>query len=157
MAKLMFRRVGGGFLVISPTVVALLVNHRQLRSVDREGGGILLGRLIEASEDVVIDEVSPPGPGDKSGRVFFTRARKRAQDRVNEAWRESKQTRNYLGEWHTHPEDDPSPSAGDCAEWRRLLKEAKFEQDTLFFVIVGRKMTRAWECDRMTATISPLE
>ena len=52
---------------------------------------------------------------------------------------------NYLGEWHTHPEDVPSPSSHDRRDWLRTLDTAQFEQSFLFFIIVGRTSIGVWE------------
>ena len=54
-------------------------------------------------------------------------------------WRASHGTVRYLGEWHTHPEDQPTPSSLDRSEWHRLAKERKDERP-LLAVIVGRKV-----------------
>lgn len=61
------------------------------------------------------------------------------------AWRESTGTRIYLGDWHSHPEDDPKPSCVDRRDWNRVLKRAVYEQDFLLFAIVGRRSIAPWE------------
>lgn len=106
---------------------------------------MLLGRLIEGTEDVVVDEVTVPSPRDKRRRFFFFREKDTAQKHVVNAWNLSKQTRNYLGEWHSHPQDEPSPSGPDIINWRRVVKESQFEQRFLLFLIVGRDCIGAWE------------
>lgn len=151
-----YRRSGGGVVEISGSAVAVMMSHRQLKSVMPEAGGMLLGRLIVESNDVIVDEVTEPAALDRRSRYFFMRSKKHAQQRVSSAWEESDHTRNYLGEWHTHPEDDPSPSAVDLDNWHRIARVARYEQDFLFFVIVGRERTRIWELSRIQGTLPEL-
>jgi integrative and conjugative element protein (TIGR02256 family) len=134
-----------------------LLAHRQSLPTDREAGGILLGRLVDCSADIIVDEVSIPTPLDRSGRFHFLRHRKPAQQHVDKAWAESSCTRIYLGEWHTHPEDVPNPSGHDVTDWRRIVTSAKFEQESLFFVIVGRTMTCVWELAKQRGDLAKLE
>jgi integrative and conjugative element protein (TIGR02256 family) len=126
-------------------VTATLLAFRQLNTDQKEAGGILLGRLIEATDDVIVDEVTSPNKADRRGRFFFFRKRNTTQQRINTAWKESAHTRVYLGEWHTHPEDDPSPSGVDIENWSRIGRTARYEQEFLFFIIVGITTIRVWE------------
>lgn len=152
-----FRRPCGGVLEVGPGAVDQLMRHRQLGVQAPEAGGVLLGRLLLDGRNVVIDEATPPAANDLRGPFLFFRKRAPAQKRVRDGWKVSLQTRNYLGEWHTHPEDQPVPSSQDEANWKRVLLEAKFEQDFLFFAIVGRTCTKAWEASKVDLTPTPLE
>ena len=140
-----FQRPGGGKVAFGETATACLRRYRQRNAKAHEAGGMLLGRLIDATQDIVVDEVTTPTPLDKRGRFFFFRDRLLAQRQVHIAWNESGHTRLYLGEWHSHPEDDPFPSQQDLKNWRRIGRAADYEQDFLLFVIVGRRNTRVWE------------
>jgi len=53
-------------------------------------------------------------------------------------WRATRGTVRYLGEWHTHPEDHPTPSGLDRSEWRRLATGRRDKRPQLS-IIVGRK------------------
>lgn len=143
-----FQRSCGGELRISPVAVLAMQAHMQRHGWSPEAGGVLLGRLLLQGDHVVIEEVTVPGPHDRRSRFLFFRAERPAQAAVNEAWARSGGELNYLGEWHTHPEDDPSPSWHDRTDWRRLVTVQQYEQSSLFFVIVGRRMVRAWELSR---------
>lgn len=143
-----FQRPGSGIVEFTPAAVESMLAHRQLRLGDREAGGILLGRRINGTADVVVDEASRPATADRASRFRFFRARRPAQERVIAAWQSSAATRNYLGDWHTHPEDTPTPSCIDRKNWNRIVRRARFEQPFLFFVIVGRRDTAVWEASR---------
>lgn len=152
-----FVRPGGGVLALAPSAILTLESFRQVGRDDPESGGVLLGRLLRGSDDVVVDEASPPVASDRRTRTSFQRSLGPAQRTVNDAWEASSGTSNYLGEWHTHPESDPTPSGCDRRDWERIVKKAQFAQDTLFFVIVGQDTIRVWECDKATRLIVELE
>ena len=143
-----FRRVVNGTFEISPAALDALLSHRQVGSRQNESGGVLLGRLIKGSSDIVVDAVTKPTRVDKQSRFRFFRSAEPAQAAVNAAWAASGGTKIYLGEWHTHPEDVPRPSGVDLRDWRRVAKQARFEQDALFFTIVGRTTVAVWELRR---------
>ena len=113
-----------------------------------EAGGILLGRMMEISSDLIIDEVTTPGTKDKQRRYSFFRSRRPAQQIVNKAWMDSRGAVNYLGEWHTHPEMVPQPSFTDRCNWKRIVRRAHYEVPSLLFVIVGTHAIRVWEVSR---------
>jgi integrative and conjugative element protein (TIGR02256 family) len=143
-----FGRPGGAELQLSEASTIRMKKHVQRYCWSLEAGGILLGRILVKNEHVVVDEVTAPGRHDHRSRFRFFRAERPAQTAVNEAWTHSGGEINYLGEWHTHPEDDPTPSQHDRADWQRLVATQRYEQDALFFVIVGRRTIRAWELSR---------
>lgn len=151
-----FSRPNGGVLEFGETALQHVLSHRQFTSDSAEAGGVLLGRLIRDSRDIVIDRAAGPSELDRRSRFSFFRARRPAQALVDEAWRESGQAAIYLGEWHTHPEDDPTPSCIDRKDWIRIVQRAQFEQPSLFFVIAGRVLTRIWEIPKAVGTPVPL-
>lgn len=142
---MVYQRVIGGKLEIAETAVNTMLSLRQTDAHRNESGGILLGRILKACEDVVIDEVTRPLLGDRAGRLSFYRCRASTQERIIQAWHNSMHTENYLGEWHTHPEDLPEPSPKDLRNWEKIFRKGRFEQEFLFFVIVGRLSIRVWE------------
>lgn len=143
-----FLRPASGELRLSPTAILAMQEHIQRHCWSPEAGGVLLGRLLVDGDIVVVDDVTVPGPHDRRGRFRFLRAKGPSQVAVNEAWGRSGGEINYLGEWHTHPEDEPTPSWHDRGEWRRLVAIQTYEQASLFFVIVGRRTISAWELSR---------
>lgn len=147
----------GGVVSFGKPAMMILDTQRQIDVSSHETGGILLGRLIDGTDDVVVDEATEPSVEDKRGRFFFNRAKAAAQRYINLVWGQSRSTRVYLGEWHTHPEDDPTPSHHDLGNWRRIAKKATYQQDSLIFVIVGRRTIRVWVCDKASLEVSELE
>lgn len=125
-----------------------MLAHRQLKCLSREAGGMLLGRRIRDSSDVIVDRITIPCQRDVRRRFLFVRDVASSQRIVEGAWAHSKGTEGYLGEWHTHPEDVPSPSSVDHENWLNVFVNTVIEFSELFFVIVGRRSTRMWEMDQ---------
>jgi len=140
-------------LVLSETAREQMQQHRQLKHADPEAGGVMLGRILLDGADVIVDGITRPTTRDRASRFNFFRNKTSAQPAVDHAWTVSEGTCIYLGEWHTHPEDDPHPSRQDLANWGTILRKARFEQPWLFFVIVGRTLTKAWIGNREKAEI----
>lgn len=146
----------GNKFKLSQAVVVQLHSFVQGESTKKEAGGILLGRYILDCEDVVVDKITDPMKGDRRSRLRFFRSACLHQQAINKAWISSGGTCNYLGEWHTHPETDPSPSIIDILGWRKRLLFDRFDSDVLFFVIVGTQRINAWQGYRKTLAIEEL-
>lgn len=141
---LTFNRPGGGYLQLGSTALAVMLGYVQDEPIRAEAGGVLLGRHIRETTDIIVDRVTTPQPGDRRSRSRYFRSRHRHQVLIDRAWQESSWTCTYLGEWHTHPEPIPTPSIVDRIDWRRKLIVDVFSAP-IFFVIVGTAEMRAWE------------
>lgn len=140
-----FRRKGGGQVYLAPPALDKLMECRQLTPAAAEAGGVMLGRLIVGAPDIVVDEVAGPFAEDHRSRFAFFRPKRKTQQIVDKAWHSSRGTKIYVGEWHTHPEDIPHPSAEDFRSWKRICETAVFEQESLLFLIAGHVGVRIWE------------
>lgn len=147
---------GALHLKLDAAVVEALTRFAQREAVDLEAGGVLIGRRIEGTPHSVVDEVTHPLSGDRRARAAFARRDHRHQERVDAAWKDSGGTSGYLGEWHTHPEPDPTPSNIDRRDWRRRLSHDDVDADYIYFVIVGTKRIAAWLGDRRTGVVQPM-
>lgn len=146
--KLVFRASSNQRLIFVEKAVQQMLLFRQRSWWQAEAGGILLGRYLLDTEDIVVDEVTTPQKTDRRSRFSFFRSKKHgliAQSR----WSEEASTLAYLGLWHTHPESDPTPSGVDRQDWRQALSTDAFHGDRLFFPIVGIERIRVWAmtCD----------
>lgn len=153
---MIFRRPIAGTLELRMPIVERLKSFQQLSARAPEAGGILLGRWLVSEGHVIVDEITEPSQADRRSRFSFFRARKPAQQRVNQVWSESNRTSQYLGEWHTHPEERPTPSAIDLDNWRSILLRTVFESESLFFVIVGQAHVCVWEGTKQPVQIIQL-
>ncbi|ABQ26396.1 hypothetical protein Gura_2211 [Geotalea uraniireducens Rf4] len=155
--NLVYARPNGGRIKLPVEVIASIHGYIQNDRHKPEGGGVMLGRYIIDSQDVVIDKISFPMPGDRATRTTFFRKKRAHQQVIDRAWEASNHTCTYLGEWHTHPEPHPSPSSIDDTNWKRKLKNDIVDSDSLFFLIVGTSEMRMWEGHRRSRTITMLK
>jgi len=153
--RLTFARAPLGHFQVGPGALAAMRRYVQDDALKPESGGVLLGRHLLGTRDIIVDCVTTPLPGDRGTRTRFFRARARHQTAIDRAWRESGGTCTYLGEWHTHPEPIPTPSRVDLLGWRRKLRVDRFAGQ-LFFVIVGTTEIVAWEGARDHTTVDSL-
>lgn len=119
----------------------VLFESEPLKSMDQyrqdvieksEAGGILLGFRRNSHLHVTIATL--PQPTDRRQRYSFERAPLHHQQLALHHWRASQMTMDYLGEWHTHPESNPSPSSLDMSEWKKICK---VQTRPMVFVILG--------------------
>jgi integrative and conjugative element protein (TIGR02256 family) len=127
----------GSLVLIEPVVLTALHNCRQLSHDDAESGGILIGYRRQQHLHVV--EFTMPCSGDRRSRYEFERCDPHHARYAHERWRITRRKLDCLGEWHTHPEDDPRPSSLDMSEWLRVLSNV---DQARVFLIVG--LRRDW-------------
>lgn len=145
--KFVYRVTPKQRLIIVEHALKQMQAFAQHRSDDREAGGVLLGRHLLDSRDVVIDEVSTPQSSDRRSRYGFFRSSTH-QALARQRWLEENRTTAYLGLWHTHPERDPTPSGVDQRDWQQAVAGDTYEGDRLFFPIVGTHCIRIWTLSR---------
>ena len=121
-------------LLIEPQVLQRLVTFRQLDASAPEAGGILLG--YRRGHHTHVSDVTVPTKRDVQRRFAFFRHATDHQRVATRCWKLSGETMDYVGEWHTHPEDDPSPSGIDLHHWREIASAAS---RPMIFLIVGRQ------------------
>lgn len=143
-------------LYIRPEAIGKLFKYKQIRTIDTEAGGILIGRILEEDNNIIIDDVSEPMVTDNRKRTRFSRNVNGHQEYMDEAFKREKGSCFYLGEWHTHPQRIPVPSSVDRKDWKRLLN-IEFESGYLFFIIVGIDDLKVWYGQIGESTIVELE
>jgi integrative and conjugative element protein (TIGR02256 family) len=130
-----------------------MLEHAQREPGALEAGGVLLGRELLVTGDLVVDAITTPMPGDVRTSTSFSRSAALHQRRILEAWRGSAGTCGYLGEWHTHPEARPIPSRIDRHDWSRRLVEDVVGARLSLFVIVGTRALGVWIGDRQSRAV----
>ncbi|WP_201491369.1 Mov34/MPN/PAD-1 family protein [Pseudomonas paracarnis] len=106
--------------------------YRQDRSDKTEAGGILLG--YRKGPHLHIVQVTVPQLTDRCRRFRFDRSAHHHQQIALDQWHVSEKTMDYLGEWHTHPEINPSPSGVDINEWVKITNR---QTKPMVFMILG--------------------
>jgi integrative and conjugative element protein (TIGR02256 family) len=101
-----------------------------------EAGGILLGHV--RGKHLEILEATKPTSQDRRLKYFFERMIHGHKSVAERRWRESNGLVRYIGEWHTHPQNLPTPSGMDVNEWKDLA-QGRSDRRPLLAVIVGRQ------------------
>ncbi|MBD3667603.1 MAG: Mov34/MPN/PAD-1 family protein [Kangiella sp.] len=130
---LTFKDSDGNLVVIISSAYKKLYFHRQMNLENDEAAGVLIGE--RRGEHIIIRHISEPGQGDIRTRFSVNRKGRHHQLAVNQAFYASKGILNYVGEWHTHPEDVPSPSLLDLTSWKKNLTDPA----PSILLIIGRR------------------
>ena len=83
-----------------------------------------------------ISKVSPPCVV-KNGRYGCELDAARGNEFITQDYEVSGQTRFYIGEWHTHPENNPHPSQTDYDSIVKSFSSAQLSAPLLVMIIVG--------------------
>jgi integrative and conjugative element protein (TIGR02256 family) len=142
---LTFCRPKYGHFILRKQIVESFCGVRQLSCNAPERGGVLLGRIFTSSGDVFVDKISTPASDDVQARKRFLREDTKHQRFVKKQWEKSGRRRNYLGEWHTHPQSKPDLSIQDRNNIRYLYENQQRPAGLFFSVIVGTNSVCCWE------------
>ena len=123
-------------LLLEPSVIKYIKSYRQLVFASKEAGGQLFGEVNEELVNVV--KATGPYRGDERGRYYYRSKPVAAQKAIE---KQSKSGLLYLGEWHTHFEDEPNISTDDMDAMHRLLRNSSLNVKPLLMIIVGRSNT----------------
>ena len=120
----------------------------QLHSMDtlnkNETCGVLTGSITTYGV-CRINKISPILITNANSKYACIRDAGKANIFINEEFERSNGTRVYFGEWHTHPENNPTSSSIDRKAIREIYKEARCPVGLVFFAIVGW-VGIYWEC-----------
>ncbi len=124
-------------LNISDDVLNIFKGYIQDTKIKNESGGILLGQI--KGNVIYLIRASIPNVMDIASRTSFERNKVIAQVIVDYEFMNSDRKTIYIGEWHTHPEDYPTPSGQDKKMIAGQLKLNKNIEPNLFIIIQGIK------------------
>lgn len=123
-------------LILTSNVLSTFFHYRQRRDSEPEAGGLLFATFRLPS--IYIVEATPPNATDKRTRVSFLPDRSRQRQMIRSRF---KQGRHLVGEWHTHPCSNPTPSSIDYQSMSDSFLNSKHELDSFLMVIVGNQST----------------
>jgi integrative and conjugative element protein (TIGR02256 family) len=134
-------------VVDQPTIPpTILLSAKLVETVDadvkrngheRERGGILLG--LRRGLHLHIDEATFPMRWDVGTMFAFERSSRGHKELALRRWRQSRKTIDWVGEWHSHPEQFASPSSIDIGSWRVITRD---RGAPMAFLIIG--LERSW-------------
>ncbi|MEY9158477.1 Mov34/MPN/PAD-1 family protein [Bradyrhizobium japonicum] len=126
----------GQHLSFDDTVLAHFDRHRQTRIWHREAGGLLFSRLALPAIDICA--ITGPRRTDRRGRYSYWPDERAEQREIDEMFRRGL---HFVGCWHTHPEDIPSPSIVDRRNISDCVRRSQHALNGFVMVIVGRAST----------------
>ncbi|MFT3940334.1 Mov34/MPN/PAD-1 family protein [Rhodopseudomonas sp.] len=125
--------IGPICLQICPDAIATFTKHRQRCFFSRESGGQLFARVRGNNWEIVA--ATGPKTRDSRSRFGFRPHRPSEQEEIFEYHRLGY---DYVGDWHTHPQDVPHPSPDDLESIRNLVRESIHHLPGFLLMIVGR-------------------
>ena len=102
---------------VSKAVLGTWRSLKQEKKQSPEAFGVLIGGQNQNASQFWIEDCTQPLARDVSTRTSFLMQDPRHQRSVDRHFKESKGTSGYLGTWHSHPEQIPSPSHVDLKDW----------------------------------------
>jgi integrative and conjugative element protein (TIGR02256 family) len=129
----------GVIVVLAPSVLRTFDKYIQNEEGKPESGGILLG--LRRGAHLEVTNATVPTQFDKQSKFHFERDSKVHSHIATEMWRKSGGHITYIGEWHTHPENDPVPSSIDFHEWGKVTRGSP-NQNSFVMITVG--INRLW-------------
>jgi integrative and conjugative element protein (TIGR02256 family) len=139
---MMIFRVNTTLIEIRKEVIESLEQYRQIENYDFEAGGILQGKRLK-NGNIIVTNLTTPKKIDTRSRFFFKKNSRVHQEISDKFWVESNRMTVCIGDWHTHPEEFPSPSRMDLRSWKKNLRAQKDEKYYIF-VIVGLRKIELW-------------
>jgi integrative and conjugative element protein (TIGR02256 family) len=119
-------------LILADPVLEHFVQHRQ-RFYQREAGGQLFSRLCEGQ--LLIERATGPRRSDRRTRFSFVPDRPEEQVEILAL---HEQGLHYVGDWHTHPQRAPRPSAEDLRSIGDCFRRSQHKLDAFVLIIVGQ-------------------
>lgn len=126
--------VGSISVCIAPAVLATFHAHRQWRFYQREAGGQLFARVRVNNWEII--SATGPRSRDRRGRFSFWPHRPSEQEEI---FQHHEMGLDYVGDWHTHPEDVPTPSSDDLSSIAEVVRRSTHHLPGFLLLIVGRK------------------
>lgn len=128
----------GWKVTITPESVEVLTS--KIQHNENEDCGLLFASQV-SKDSIRINSISEScSIQDEAQRCSCILDIEKANTAISEEFEKSNHTRFYIGEWHTHPEDFPTPSLRDY----KSLKESYHKNivvvpNIILMAIVGRK------------------
>ena len=123
----------GLIMQIEEAVLTHLYANAQRGCWSREAGGQLFAAVKK--DYWVISKATGPGSTDFRSRFAFRPDRKAEKAEILTLFQAGL---HYVGDWHTHPQDDPSPSHTDLRNIAETVQASEHSLPGFLLVIVGR-------------------
>lgn len=121
-------------VLIASNVLKTFSAARQLSRDAKETGGLLFAEI--SADWINIVDASNADAAASVSRFRFVPKLKTRRERIIRAFGKGL---HFVGEWHTHPEYDPSPSVLDNKSMNDSFIKSKHELTTFMMIIVGNR------------------
>lgn len=122
----------GQILVLADGVLEHFDCHKQVTNQHLEAGGQLFARFD--GNVVRIDQATGPRATDRRSIKSFIPNRLMERCEIRRLF---KIGLHYVGDWHTHPEQQPTPSGTDVGSFRDMFLKSKHRLASFVMIIVG--------------------
>ena len=119
-------------VVLDEQVLRHLESHRQTRLWHREAGGQLFARFDPGA--VLVERITGPRRTDRRSRASYHPDRAAEQREIHDMHALGF---HYVGDWHTHPETLPLPSAVDRSAMVDMFANSSTQAEGFLLVVVG--------------------
>jgi integrative and conjugative element protein (TIGR02256 family) len=126
----------GVLITLTDECLGVFSSQRQIGWRAKEIGGQLFARFTPESVDVTVATITKG----KSRRTRFGFFPDRDAERAD-VLSLFKRGLHYLGDWHTHPQDFPTPSSTDERKLRDIFINSNHELPFMLLVVVGTTTT----------------
>ena len=144
--KIVFKN--GISLDLFPDAQELLYAYRQISSSAAEAGGVLIGYENASTGNFTVSGATEPQVADFRSRMslFLGKQHKELIEKLDPPY-------GYIGTWHTHPANTPSPSSVDLRDWKKCIKQNRNSTSALIFIIAGTEFYRIWLYDSTSSSL----
>ena len=102
-----------------------------------ETGGILIGIYDENLSLATIHSATGPMEDSEHGATTFKRGVKGINEKITFAQKNTSTNLHYVGEWHSHPNNSPTPSGTDIKQMQVFAKNKQLGIKSPLLLIVG--------------------
>ena len=133
---------------IFPEVQKVIFDNVQREDTSTEAGGLLIGYENINTSNISITLATQPQNDDKRTRYTLKLSKEHIAISEQLEW-----PYGYMGTWHTHPSNSPTPSFIDHKDWKQCIKENANKTNYLIFIIAGKCGFKVWLGDCKTGKI----
>jgi len=122
----------GQTLLLTDTVLTHFARYRQVAPLSREAGGQLFAKFVH--NEIHLEHATGPRLTDRRSVTSFIPNRFVERREIKKHF---KSGFHYVGDWHTHSEQSPTPSHTDIVTFQDMFSKSRHKLASFVMVIVG--------------------
>lgn len=119
-------------IILDKSIIKTVYKYRQLTKDSSEAGGQLFAHIN--NHEIILKVATIPDKSDNRTKYSFLPNRKKQLNEINYYF---KKGLHFVGDWHTHPIQVPSPSDTDLKSMMDCFEKSKHELNYFILIIVG--------------------